>query len=367
MNQLKNEILALLEAGESAALATIINQAGSTPRTPGTCMVIRRDGSILGTIGGGGLEAEVIQAGRYALRDGTCSLRRFELTGAGVQDMDMICGGALDVLVEPLFADEQTVELLRTLCGLQTTGGEAFVLTLLQERGGVMSAKRVLATREPAQKDGFRFYPEHPPESALLLPLLRTAGSERRPTFFREHGLNVVIEPISDMNTVHLFGAGHVSKDVAAFAARVGFRVEVYDDRPEFANRIRYPHAEAVHVSENLDTALDSGRITDQSFVVIITRGHKHDMAILAQALRTSACYIGMIGSRRKRDAIYTALRQRGFSQAALDGVRCPIGLDIHAETPAEIALSIVGELVQVRAERSIQHSRPRTILGESD
>ena len=147
-----------------------------------------------------------------------------------------------------------------------------------------------------------------------------------------------------------LFGAGHVAQPTARLATLVGFRVWAVDDR-EYANGDRFPEAEKIRVVEDFGSALKGLTIDRNAFIVIVTRGHLHDKTVLAQALHTDAAYIGMIGSRRKRDHIFKALLKQGFTAADLKRVYSPIGLEIGAETPAEIALSIVAELVKVRAE----------------
>lgn len=350
MSRLDNAILNLLETGQSVALATIVSLSGSAPRTAGTKMAIRRDGGILGTIGGGRLEAEVIQAGQKILATSASLVQRFELTALDAQGMDMICGGVLDVLVEPLHPDERTIALLRALRGPLADGRRRFLATLLQE-----SPQGLIAQRFVIDHDGHApaFCPDAPSDARFILEHLDAARDKRGPTLFTTHSGQVLIEPMASGCTVHLFGAGHVALEVAALARRMDFQVEVYDDRPEFANVERFPHAKAVHVPADLDAAVDSRRITDKDYVVIVTRGHQHDLEVLNQALRTEACYIGMIGSLRKREAIYTALHQRGVSLTDLKQVHCPIGLSIGAQTPAEIALSIVAELVAVRAKQN--------------
>ncbi|MFW6373912.1 MAG: XdhC family protein, partial [Thermodesulfobacteriota bacterium] len=150
--------------------------------------------------------------------------------------------------------------------------------------------------------------------------------------------------------TAFLFGAGHVSRQLAKLTQMVEFRTVVLDDRSEFANRDRFPGVDQVHVLDRFENTF-SGLSTDSnSFIVILTRGHSHDRTVLAQALRTQAGYIGMIGSHRKRDTIYRSLRDEGFTTADLDRVHCPIGLDIGGETPEEIAVSIVAEMIEVRS-----------------
>jgi len=131
----------------------------------------------------------------------------------------------------------------------------------------------------------------------------------------------------------------------------VEFRTVVLDDRAEFANRKRFAETDEVIVLENFDNAFGGVVIDPDAYIVIVTRGHSHDKTVLAQALKTDAGYIGMIGSRTKRDTIYRALKQEGFTQTDIDRVHSPIGMDIGAETPEEIAISIVAELVRVRAK----------------
>jgi len=168
-----------------------------------------------------------------------------------------------------------------------------------------------------------------------------------------EHaGGSYALEPWAAASPLYIFGAGHVSRPTAQVAALAGFRVTVLDDRPEFANAERFPQAET-RVLDGYDDCFAKLSAGPGAFVVIVTRWHVHDAEVLGQALSTGAGYIGMIGSRRKRDAVYQRLRGQGFTDADLARVHCPIGLDIGAETPEEIAVSIVAELVQARAGKA--------------
>jgi xanthine dehydrogenase accessory factor len=159
-----------------------------------------------------------------------------------------------------------------------------------------------------------------------------------------------VVEPAGRVCAAHLFGAGHVAQPTAHLASLVGFQVHVYDDRREYANRERFPDAHAIHLLETFDEASDGPVLGADDFVVILTRGHLHDQNVLAQTLSTGAGYIGMIGSRKKRRTIYRNLLDQGIAQQDIDRVHSPIGLSIGAETPEEIAVSIVAELIAVRA-----------------
>ncbi|MBG0776613.1 MAG: XdhC family protein [Desulfovibrionaceae bacterium] len=202
------------------------------------------------------------------------------------------------------------------------------------------------------------------PGAALCAALARAlprAASGGAPALEETGGAPLLLaSPFPAAPVLYLFGAGHVSQATAAVAAGVGFSVVVLDDRAEFANRERFPHATRVQVLQSLDTALaelgdgapgaPAGPAGDDAYLAILTRGHLHDKTVLAQALRTPARYVGMIGSRKKRDAIYDALRAEGYTEADIARCRCPIGLTIGAQTPEEIAVSIVAELIAARA-----------------
>jgi xanthine dehydrogenase accessory factor len=175
----------------------------------------------------------------------------------------------------------------------------------------------------------------------------------RQPDIVEWQGESFLVEPLGREGCVVIFGAGHVSQALAPLAKGVGFRTVVCDDREEFANRDRFPSADEVLVLDSFEDSLNGVEIGEESYLVIVTRGHAYDKTVLGGALATSACYIGMIGSRRKRDAIYGALMEEGFTRTDLDRVHCPIGLDIGAETPEEIAVSIVAELIRARARRA--------------
>jgi xanthine dehydrogenase accessory factor len=160
----------------------------------------------------------------------------------------------------------------------------------------------------------------------------------------------VMVDRIRKMKTLYCFGAGHVAVPTAHLAALVGFRVVVLDDRPEYANAERFPEAFETVVIKDFNHAFEGLEIDGDSFIVIVTRGHQSDRAVLEQSLKTSAGYIGMISSKRKRAAIYEALLAQGVKQERLNFVHSPIGIDIGGETPEEIAMSIVAELISVRS-----------------
>ena len=169
--------------------------------------------------------------------------------------------------------------------------------------------------------------------------------------FEPSEGITIYIEKISQRHSLYVFGAGHVARPIVEIAAMVDFRTAVLDDRDQFANRTAFPTADEVIVLKNFDRALDGLQIIDESFVVIVTRGHNFDQRVLEQVLATPAAYIGMIGSRTKVANCFRSLKEKGFDDDQLARVHAPIGLEIGSETPAEIAVSIVAQLIQVRSQ----------------
>jgi xanthine dehydrogenase accessory factor len=189
--------------------------------------------------------------------------------------------------------------------------------------------------------------------SSIITSLTFEATKAKQPLAVTVGDKRYFVEPTVLPGTVFLFGAGHVSRPVAKLASLVDFRTVVVDDRQEFANSERFPSAEQIKVTASFHQSFEGLEIDRDSYVVILTRGHLHDKTVLEQALRSDAGYIGMIGSRRKRDLIFQELLTKGLCQADLERVHAPIGLAIGAETPEEIAVSIVAELIQVRAHRN--------------
>jgi xanthine dehydrogenase accessory factor len=247
------EIVKMRRAGQRGALATIVHTNGSIPSYESSRMLVREDGSIAGTIGGGCVEAEVWAAAKEVMQKETPQKMVFHLNNEASYDNGLICGGTLEVFVEP------------------------------------------------------------------ILP-----------------------QPV-----VYLFGGGHVSTAVARAAHAAGFGIGVVDDREAFANKERFPMAQEIHTS--YEEAFEKVRPNPSSYLVIVTRGHKEDMRVLAWAVRTEARYVGMIGSKRKVLSVYRALENQGYKPEEFERVYAPMGLDIGALSPEEIAVSITAELVAVR------------------
>ena len=341
MKKLIQQICTSLADGQDLVLVTISSQSGSTPRLAGAKMIILRDGRISGTIGGGLVEAKAMEAAATCFATGRSLCRAFDLDNGDAANTDMICGGRLELFLEYINADESNQRTFGDLLLAVQSGRKVLLVSQLAD-GDASSLRFVVDHRGAASRDDI-------PEP-LLAAVKQVRSSTQASTLIELQGQSYLLSSFAVAGTVYLLGAGHVAACTAEAATRVGFQVVVMDDRSEFANRDRFPQADTIKVLPSFADCFQSFEIDGDAYLVIVTRGHMHDMEVLDQALRTKAGYIGMIGSRKKRNAIYSKLRDRGVSEAQLEQVRCPIGTAIEADTPEEIAVSIVGELIYQRA-----------------
>jgi len=266
------EMIRLTRANEPYALATVIGNSGSSPRKAGTKMLVRSDGTTLGSVGGGRVEMDTILAAQNAFGNGTPCTLDFHLT----EEHGFACGGSMTVYIEPHGRIPQLV----------------------------------------------------------------------------------------------MFGAGHVGRAVASLAKSCGFRVVVVDDRPECAAPGLLPCVDEILCCP-VEEAFDRLELTKESYAVIATPGHLHDFAAVRGALRSEAAFIGLLGSRRKRAALMDILEKEGFNREQRDRIVTPVGLAIGADTPEELAVSIVGQLVQERkkngSERGGDPVGSRFITADGD
>ncbi|HEY3276361.1 MAG TPA: XdhC family protein [Syntrophorhabdaceae bacterium] len=348
MRELYIKIAELLSRGESFAVATIFDKAGSAPRAEGAKMVVRADGSIAGTIGGGRLEADAIGLAREVIDKKKTITHTFDLTSADAAGSDMICGGSGEILIDYIDAgEENNLKIYSEAARIVSQGRKGWLITVLDRQTGAEGVSREQCLiGEDRRVIGTVTCDPYLLEKLISGPAKITLHSEA----FDTH--RFLVEPLRQGGTVFLFGAGHVSQKIAPLSASVGFRTVVLDDREDFANRERFPEPTEIKVINSFKTLPDLG-IGPDSYLVIVTRGHLFDKHVLEQVLRKGAAYVGMIGSRRKRDLIYEESMGRGFTKEELARVFSPIGTDIGAETPEELAVSIVGELIKVRSEKS--------------
>ena len=326
-------------------LISLLGLKGSAPRHDGSKMLVAADGKAYGTIGGSILEATAISRAKEALAEKRPELLHFDLTGKNTGREGMICGGTADVLLDYLAPVSDNLELADQWLEAVSGGKDCFLLTCFSgEEKHVRIGGRSLLLPDGTMAGNL---PLNEADIDKIRNGLRTVTT----TIVTPVGdWNVLIDPMRKLKTLYLFGGGHVAVPTAHIAAMAGFKVVVVDDRSDYASTDRFPDARQTVVTPDFAHAVEDQPIDKDSYIVIITRGHQFDRVVLEQALKTNAEYIGMISSRRKRDVMYDALREAGVSQSALDAVHSPIGLSIGGETPEEIAVSIVAEIISVRS-----------------
>ncbi len=251
---LYDEIVRLRRAGQKCAVATIVQVNGSIPSYESAKMLVREDGSMMGTVGGGCVEADVWTAAREVIETEKPRHLNFSLSQDAAYDEGLICGGQLNIFVEPVI----------------------------------------------------------PQPRALI------------------------------------FGGGHVSKSISKVATLAGFATSVIDNREAFANAERFPEAEATY-AEEYEEVFPKLTVNGSTYLVIVTRGHRDDMRVLRWAVTTPARYVAMIGSKRKTISVVKELEKDGIPREAFDKVFAPMGFEIGAETPEEIAISVVAEMIAMR------------------
>jgi xanthine dehydrogenase accessory factor len=308
----------LLCEKKAFVLLTIISREGSSPRGVGACMLVTADGSQKGTIGGGAVEYE---AGRHAMTLFSApesQVQTYILNPNQIADLGMVCGGRVEVLFQYLSGDGKENAVFETLFE-HWQAGETACLVRRIENGRVLDME------------------------------VETGGDLPEKAVFEE---GVLMEPVVRGSRVYVFGGGHVSQKLVPLLGFLDYRVTVCEDRPEFADETLFPAAEGT-VLAPFEQMMERVQITARDYCVVMTRGHQADYEILRQLLKTPAFYIGCIGSRHKVAVTRQRLLDEGFSQEDFDRIHTPIGLNIGAETPEEIAVSIAAEMIQCKAGRS--------------
>ena len=340
------QILDRLRKGTPFAVAAILSHKGSTPRTSGSRMIVLPDGTIQGTIGGGLVEATVRDVCLSLIPEKTCRIQTFSLNRELKAGLDMVCGGSLTVLMETLVPGPELISVFQALADQAQAGKKGILVSRLSTGTpeGAFTLEKSLVLPDGTVKGPC------PVPGPLVEDIRHNRFSGEFPTV-HANGLELfIIQPMPPSDTLFIFGAGHVGFQLAQLAHFTGFSTVVTDDREEFANETRFPHARQIRVLPEFKQAFDGLDIDDHAYIVILTRGHLHDQTVLEQALNTAPAYIGMIGSRTKRNKTYDTLMKKGISEERLNTVYSPVGLAIGAQTPAEISISIMAEIIGVRA-----------------
>jgi len=324
-----------LNQGEDLVLATIIADSGSAPRGAGARMAIKGDGTFTGTIGGGAVEYKVQQIASEAFKSKRSQIKSFDLSPNDKEDLGMVCGGNVTVYIQYISAlDKNIRELFAYGADLFSKNIDSWLVTDISEE---KECPMTILTAEAAIG------------SPLPEDLAGQVISTNRSIQLECSGKKYYSEPLTRAERVFIFGGGHISQELVPLLSHLGFICHVFDSLPKFASRELFPSAESVILGE-FDNISASVTITEKDYVIIMTRGHGHDLSVQAQALGYKPRYIGVIGSRSKIAFVSQKLFELGFSREEIDSVHAPIGLAIKADTPAEIAVSIAAELIMIRA-----------------
>lgn len=318
----------LLAARGPLALCTVMQVKGSAPRHAGSWMLADPAGLVAGSVGGGGGEALVLDAAREALAEGQARVLEVEKLGTEAEGLDMVCGGTARILVEPL----------------GSKAAYAAARDLLSRGERALLVRRTSTGESAAMDLAGRFTPSAPAGSDL--PTALRALGHGRPLLDEVEG--VFYDPLLPPEKLLILGGGHVGRALALAAQPLGFAVTVADDRPEFLVPERYPAGVAT-ICGSYTEMVDRFPFDASTYVVIVTRGHRADLESLRAVLGRTWRYAGLIGSRRKVRLLTEQVLADGHDRTRVESVHTPIGLDIGAETPEELAVSIAGELVAVR------------------
>ncbi len=346
MKSIYKAICLHLKKEKPVILATIIDSRGPTPRKASAKMAIFEDGSSLGSVGGGALEAEVEKIAKKLWSQKGATLKLFKLDNESAASLGMICGGEQQVLLTLITPDKNHQQVFETLAQTETTRNQKYLVTHLEGRGPNFNKAQMTVIDKTGYNLGYKL------PSGVQSILINHTSEQTLPSLKHFEGYVCLVEQDYSQGTLYVFGAGHVAKPTVAIASMVGFQTIVLDDRPEFANPKNFPKTTQTMVIPDFNKVLENLHITDDAYLVIITRGHAHDIVVLEQALATPATYIGMIGSNRKVNICFQTLLEGGCSKNDIARVYAPIGIDIESETPEEIAVSIVAQLIQVRAKQ---------------
>lgn len=311
-------------------LATVVRRAGSAPRDVGSKMLVTDKGRVFGTVGGGQLESEAYAKATEIMGEDLTVTLRVNMDATRVEDRAMLCGGSVDILLEPVREERRAVYEAVGRC--MEDRERPMVLTCFGPRGFAKSLVRGDGT----------VIGDHVDQQALdrCMDLMNISGSELSEEMFAE--------PVRITVPLYIFGAGHVSQHLSRIAKASGFVVTVIDDRKEFANIERFSEADAIVTGQFRDV-FSSLEFTRNEYVAVLTRSQEQDALVLEEVLKRDARYVGLMGSARKIGIILDSLHGKGLDREVTSRVHAPIGIDIEAETPQEVAISIVAEMIKVK------------------
>lgn len=347
----------ILNKGGQAALSTIISSKGSLPMSEKSKMLVTPEGKIIGTVGGGCLEADVWTEARRVMDEGKSSIQKFILTEKYAGESGLNCGGIVEILTEPL--PEHGQELFHTILELKDAGQRGALATILTDHPQYPESRRKFLMCDDGRTVGS--FGDAALEAFVLQRGQNILQGEKFAveTYQTNDGtpLQLFLEPVLPTPTVYVFGGGHVSFFVVRAAQLAGFKAKVIDDRAAFANKERFPDADDTIIMD-FEQVLERFDFGQDDYVVLVTRGHQHDQRILEQIYDCNARYLGMIGSKSKIAKMWQRLEAKGIDRKYLDRVHAPVGLNIGADSPEEISISIMAEIIRERRLGKVEYTQ---------
>ncbi len=340
----------LLSEGRPVALSSLIESSGSIPMSERAKMIVDAGGRAHGTIGGGCLEAEIHTVARDVLASGRPQATDYTMTEKQAGEHGLNCGGTVRIYTERI--DPDSGELFGEVAAARGDRSPCVLVTGLGEQG------RALLHQDGRRRGDLATVGEE-----RLSSWARTALERERSSLQSAGAGEFFVEPFTPPPMLFVFGGGHVGGQIGRLAKNAGFHVVIVDDRPYFANHERHPEVDEC-VADEVEAVFSRLPVDDQIYIVAATRGHQHDEIVVENAISRRARYIGMLGSERKKMILWQRIEARGGSRERLEEVYSPVGLDIGADTPEEIAVSVVAELIQVR--RSDRRKRWKTKRAEA-
>lgn len=349
MKSVYDEAANLSSSEEDFVIAKVIHTQGSTPQKPGASLLVKKDGSTVGTLGGGCVEGDIWFAAKEALREKSGpSYKRYYLNEDIAARDGLVCGGTMYFYIEPIIGQGSKREIPAMISSAYAGEKNLSVATVVSSNRLEIGSQLIIDSTGvlSGTLGDSKLDVEITPKAISLMEM----GKTHR--FITQENDEIFIEGYTAPASIVLVGGGHVNLQVANLAHTLGYRIMVTDDRQEFSSKERFQMAEMVNTAP-YEKGLDFFPITPNTAIVIGTRGHNFDDLALFSAAKTKAGYVGLLGSTRKTIMIYESLLKQGVPESRLRQIHAPIGLDLGGRSPEEIALSIMAEIVAWRHERN--------------
>lgn len=338
MKKMYRDILAQLKDNKAVVLMSLYKTMGSTPRKKGAKMAMFEDNSTVGTVGGGAVEFDCTLCAKEVFKTKVNFKKTYTLNQSYAESIGMVCGGKCSIFFQYIESNSNTIALFEKVCTLL----ESNTLCWLQTKLDSQNAEMNIFT-----KDDRSLLMSQTPDSST--PLIATPSLSNDETYYTE--------PLVKSGTVYVFGGGHISQALCPLLCTTEFKVVVYEDNIAFADQklflsdVKIVNASFLEINDNID-------ITENDYAVVLTRGHKSDNEVLRQIMSKNPSYLGVIGSKKKVAAMHEYLSSCGFSDEQINAIHSPIGIDINAQTPQEIAVSITAQLIKHRNTKVMQEEQ---------